>query len=97
MASTTTVHPRLSFDEVNIVLMNIRGTATVPNVTLADFLYRLDNLLRHTPDSCLSGSIRSLREKINELTQAEFEQLCQDSANGTIMFPENYPLPAMPT
>lgn len=93
--ASSRIHPRLTFDEVNIVLMNIRPERNSNSISLPEFLYRLENLLRHTPDSCLSNSIRSLQEKIRHLSQAEFTQLCKDSASGKIMSPENYPLPSL--
>ena len=89
------IHPHLTFDEANIVQMNIIPERGANTISLAVFQYRLENLLRHTPDSCLAGSIRTLQKKVRYLSQAEFEQLCRDSAAGKVISTENYQLPSM--
>lgn len=92
--SANHIHARLTFDEANIVLMNIRPEHNANSISFPEFQYRLENLLRHTPDSCLAGSIRSLQEKIRFMSNREFEQLYRDSMTGKIMSPENYQLPS---
>lgn len=89
------IHRRLTFDEAHIVFMNIFQEGEPVPVPLSEFQSRLDNLLRHTPDSCLSGSICSLQEKVRHLSLAEYDQLCQDCISDKIRATENYALPSL--
>lgn len=89
------IHARLTADEANIVLMNIRPAESSGAIEKSEFQMRLENLMRHTPDSCLCGSIRSLQEKIRFLSAAEFHQLFLDSMSGEILNADNYQLPSL--
>ena len=90
------IHPRLTFDEVNIVYVIIKTAIdNAKPITKTDFHQELDKVKRHTTDSCILGSIESLDQKIRNLSYQEFEQLCQDVATGKILFPENYHLPSL--
>jgi len=89
------IKPQLTVDEANIILMNIRTSNPSGTISIREFQFRLENLLRHTPDSCLCGSIRSLHKKITQMSQQEFDQLCRDTNAGKIMFPPNYTLPSI--
>ena len=80
---------RLTFDEVNIAYnMLTRSNNTIR--TKSEFLFSLERMILHTPDTDLSGPLNSLREKVNRLSPAEFEQLRSDCISGRIMFPDNY-------
>lgn len=81
------VHQRLTFHEANILMENLRTQ------NKAEFMDRLANLSKHTPDSVLRYELNSLKVKLEELSEDEFALLRADVGKGAVLFPANYELP----
>jgi len=77
----------LSFEEVNILVVNYRRQ------DLAGLIARMDNLLSHTADPLLRRDLESLIRKLQNLTPEEYKLLAKDLEQGKVVFPANYPLP----
>lgn len=80
-------HTTLNFAEVNI----INGNRMFKKKN--EFLDHLSILQANTTDSVLLCELRGLIEKINRLSDKEFEMLLNDAETGTLLFPPNYVLP----
>lgn len=80
-------HLYLTFHEANILMENLREQDK------AGFIARLTNLTRNTSDPFLLREIRSLNEKVLELSEPEFAALRAAVSSGEVLFPANYSLP----
>lgn len=95
MSGENIMHSILTFDECNIAHLNIRPERGKSFITLSEFQYRLENLLRHTSDPCLVESIKSLQTKTKDLSNQEFQQFCKDAAEGKLLNGEEYWVPTI--
>ena len=77
----------LSFNEANILI----GMLFMPDIS--NFVQRLDYLLQTTDDPYLKEELASLLNKIQTLSQEEYDLLRKDIQSGKILFPPNYQLP----
>ena len=77
----------LSFEEANILIENIQ------NHNLSDLIVRLDNIIENTSDIYLRMILKSVLNKIQTLTPAEYTILKTDIENNAILFPPHYTLP----
>lgn len=80
-------HTILNFSEVNIINGNRMFREK------SEFLEHLSDIQANTTDSILLCELRGLIEKINRLTDREFEMLLDDAETGALLFPPNYVLP----
>lgn len=78
---------KLSFSEANILRMCIK------DLSKADFLYWMDQIVQNTKDELLRRDAESLVTKILPLGPDEYLALKKDTHNNTVIFPPNYKLP----
>lgn len=79
------IRKQLSFCEANIVIENL-----FPQTTQGDLIARLDTLSKNTQDERLLAELRSLIEKIKDLTPQEFSKLKRDKLTNNLLFPADY-------
>lgn len=82
----STQHFRLTFNEANILTVNII------NLGQPDFILKLQELIKSTTDETLKEATVSLLQKIANLTSEEYIQLKQDIKQGKVSYPPNYML-----
>lgn len=75
---------RLTFNEANILMENIKGRDK------AELLFHLENLYRNSSDEILEKSTLSLLKKIANLSENEYARLTSDALDGRILYPPNY-------
>lgn len=87
MDSHMRIEPRkqLSFCEANIVNENINQAST-----LVTFIAILDALEKNTKDPVLLKELRSLLNKVKDMTPQEFSQMKADAQQRKLVFPPNY-------
>lgn len=82
-------HQFLTFHEANILIENLRYQDK------SGFLARLGILAHHTADVVLLRELEHLTAKIINLSEQEFALLRNDTLQGAVLFPPNYPLPKL--
>jgi len=75
---------RLTFNEANILMENIKGRDK------SELLFQLENLYRNSSDEILEKSTLSLLKKIANLSENEYARLTSDALDGRILYPPNY-------
>lgn len=77
----------ITFEEANILSWYARG------LELIDFIQSIDKLRLNTKDPYITGILDSLQNKLRNLTEAEFRQLCKDVEKNKLLYPGTYQLP----
>ena len=82
----STQHFRLTFNEANILTVNIM------NLSHPNFIIKLQELIKSTTDETLREATVSLLQKVANLTSEEYLLLQQDIKQGKVSYPPNYML-----
>lgn len=86
MNINSTHYFRLSFNEANILMENIKG------MDKSTLVLRLKELSKTVSDVILKESTVSLLHKIANLTDEEFDKLKKEAALNHITYPPNFTL-----
>ena len=86
MSYFSTEHFRLTFNEANILAINIT------NLNHSGLILKLQELIKNTTDETLRESTLSLLQKVTTLSEEEFLTLKRDIEQGVVSYPPNYML-----